>query len=40
MAEWFVEYEFNRPRTKGDYAGKLTKGVVDELMEFATDGAS
>lgn len=40
MSEWFAEYEMNRPRTKGDYAGNLTRGDVDELMEWTLNGTS
>ena len=35
MAEWFCEYEFNRPRDKTtDFAGSLTQADVDRLTEL------
>jgi hypothetical protein len=34
MAEWFCEYEFNKPPDDGRFAGNLTEEDVDELMEL------
>ena len=36
MSEWFCEWEFrhgDNAGTEGTYAGKLTQGDVDELMD-------
>jgi len=40
MPEWFALHEFHRESRPGDYAGKLTKADVDELWEYALDGAA
>ena len=34
FSEYFAEWEFHRPKEKGDYAGTLTRGAVDELAEW------
>lgn len=40
MAEWFCEYEHNRPKdSQNDYAGDLTQADVDRLTELL-DGAA
>jgi hypothetical protein len=31
FSEWLCEYEWKRPRQEGDYAGKLTRGAIDEI---------
>ena len=33
--EWFCEADARRDRSRGDYAGKLTRGDVDELQAIA-----
>lgn len=39
ICEWWLEYEFNRPKDKGDYAGNLTRGDVDELSGWLAEKA-
>ena len=34
MEELGYLFEFNAPQSKGDYAGSLTRGSVDELTEW------
>lgn len=34
LGEWFLEYEWRRPRDEGDFAGNLTQGDVDRLREL------
>lgn len=35
MGEWFCEYEFNAKDAPGSYAGSLTNGDVDKLLDIA-----
>jgi hypothetical protein len=40
VAEFFLEMEHHRPRGRGDFAGRLTLGQVEEIsawMETWTD---
>ena len=34
VAEIAVYFEANRPKQKGDYAGSLNQGAVDDLTEW------
>jgi hypothetical protein len=34
VAEIMLEWEAKRPRQKGDYAGSLTQGDVDDLRAW------
>lgn len=34
LSEFVHLHEWKRPREKGDYAGSLTQGKVDELREW------
>lgn len=41
VAEFMAEAEHHRPRDRSDYAGKLTRGAVEEIsawMETWDDG--
>lgn len=40
MSEWFLEFEMQRPKREGDYAGKLTDADVKRLKELIKDGAA
>lgn len=33
MSEWFCEFEFNMKNAPGNYAGKLTHGDVEDLLD-------
>jgi len=35
LVEWFLEFDFRRPREASDYAGNLTQADVDRLTEIA-----
>jgi hypothetical protein len=37
FSEWFAEYEQNRPKMRGDFAGGLTQGDVDRLSALLED---
>lgn len=39
IPEWWLEYEVKAPKDPKDtYAGKLTRGDVEELKELLNDG--
>lgn len=39
VSEWFAEYDLRVTNAPGDkFAGKLTRGDVDELLDFAKNG--
>ena len=39
ISEWWAEYDLNAPAAKGDkYAGKLTQGAVEDLLEWTLKG--
>ena len=39
VGEWFAEYELRAPAQPGDrFAGKLTRGDVDDLLEWTRSG--
>lgn len=40
MSEWWCEYEQHAPATDTRYAGKLTAGAVDEILDFLDERAA
>ena len=34
LAEWFLEFDAERPKAEGDFAGTLTQGDVDRLRDL------
>lgn len=39
IAEWWCEYDRNQPQDDKKYAGKLTRGDVDELLTWLDERA-
>lgn len=38
FGEWFLEFEYRRASTPGDYAGKLTGAAIEEIKAFMEEG--
>jgi hypothetical protein len=37
LPEWFLEFDMQRPKQTGDFAGNLTQGDVDRLSALIED---